>query len=297
MKTFSQLSQKFEHREHAVVITGASSGIGRACALHLVKRGFTVFAGVRKESDGLALRSVSSELMKPVIIDVTVPESIEEAKLQVERIVAGSGMSLDLVNNAGITLGGPLEFLSPEDFTKELDVNLIGVLRVTQAFLPMIRQYRGRIVNMSSTSGLIAFPFLGPYAASKFGLEAISDAWRIELRPWNIPVSIIEPGDVATPLWEKSVGFVHRMVQQWPRRAFTLYGPIISLNDKIKRHGIGPEKVAFAVEHALCSRRPHPRYRVGQNLALMDVVMNLPLGIRDRLIAGQLPRYGTVIRT
>ena len=156
----------------------------------------------------------------------------------------------------------------------------------------MIRRYQGRIVNMSSTSGLIAFPFLGPYAASKFGLEAISDAWRIELRPWNIPVSVIEPGDVATPLWEKSVGFVGRMVKQWPRKAFTLYGPIISLSDKIKRHGIEPEKVALAVEHALSSRRPHPRYRVGQDLALMELVMNLPVAIRDRLIAGQLPRYG-----
>jgi len=277
----------------AVIITGASSGIGKACALHLDKKGFMVFAGVRKASDGIELYDKSSGRITPLPVDVTVPQSVEEAKLKVIQIIAKRGIVLDLVNNAGITIGGPLEFLAPEDLKTELEVNLIGVVRVTQAFLPMIRQFKGRIVNMSSTSGLIAFPFLGPYAASKFALEAISDSWRIELMPWGITVSIIEPGDVATPIWDKSLTLIDHMVKHWPEQAFKLYGPIMALHDKIKRHGIPPEEVAKAVEHALSSRHPRPRYRVGQHRVLMDVVRRLPSGIRDRIIARQLPRYGS----
>jgi NAD(P)-dependent dehydrogenase (short-subunit alcohol dehydrogenase family) len=240
----------------AVVITGASSGIGRACALHLDKQGFRVFACVRRIGDGATVKDNASGRLTPLMVDVTDPESIERARLAVTQAIAKNGAVLSLVNNAGVILGGPLEFLSPDDLRKELEVNLIGVLQVTQAFLPLIRESKGRIVNMSSTSGLIAFPFLGPYAATKFALEAISDSWRIELRPWHISVSLIEPGDVATPIWDKSLKLVDTVIKQWPPQAFDLYGPIISLNRRFKRHGISPDQVAKTVEQALISNHP-----------------------------------------
>jgi NAD(P)-dependent dehydrogenase (short-subunit alcohol dehydrogenase family) len=276
-----------------VIITGASSGIGEACALYLDKKGFTVFAGVRKPEDGLTLRQKASGRLTPLIVDVTDPESIDRARLTVAQTIASQNSALCLVNNAGVIIGGPLEFLSTDDLRKELEVNLVGVVQMTQAFLPMIRLSKGRIINMSSTSGLIAFPFLGPYAATKFALEAISDSWRIELMPWRISVSLVEPGDVATPLWDKSLTLIDRLIKQWPPQAFKLYGPIISMNGRFQKHGIPPEYVAKAVEHALSSSRPRTRYRVGQYRALVDLVRRLPIGLRDRLIASQLPRYDT----
>jgi NAD(P)-dependent dehydrogenase (short-subunit alcohol dehydrogenase family) len=279
-------------RNKVVVITGASSGIGEACALHLDKKGFTVFACVRKPEDGTALKKNTSDRLTPILVDVTVPQSIEQARLSVAQAVAASGAMLSLVNNAGVIVGGPLEFLSPEDLRKELEVNLIGVVQMTQAFLPLIRYGKGRIINMSSISGLIAFPFLGPYAATKFALEAISDSWRIELRPWHIMVSLIEPGDVATPLWEKSLTLIDKLIKQWPPQALELYGPIISMNGRFQKHGIPPEQVAKTVEHALTSAHPRTRYRIGQHRTIVELVRRLPIGIRDRLIASQLPRYG-----
>jgi NAD(P)-dependent dehydrogenase (short-subunit alcohol dehydrogenase family) len=277
----------------AVVITGASSGIGKACALHLDARGFSVFAGIRREEDGLSLQRKASPRLIPIVFDVTVPDSIETARRTVVRALASPGTTLSLVNNAGVVVGGPLEFLSADDLRKELDVNLVGVVQVTQAFLPLIRRSGGRIVNMSSTSGLIALPFLGAYAATKFALEAISDSWRVELRPWRIMVSLIEPGDVATPLWTKSLRLIDRLMQRWPEQATALYGPVIATReDRLNEHGIAPEEVAKVVGYALTSPHPRSRYRVGRNRMIIDLLRRLPIAFRDRLIASQLPRYG-----
>lgn len=184
----------------SVVITGASSGIGQACALRLHQSGFHVFAGVRAKADAQTIRLRGEQRLQPLFLDVTISESIAAARETVEASVHPGGLS-GLVNNAGIPLGGPLEFLDLDDIRCQFDVNFFGAISVTQAFLPLLRRARGRIVNMSSSGGLLALPFMGPYAASKFAMEAISDSLRVELKPWGISVSVVEPGAIATPIW------------------------------------------------------------------------------------------------
>ena len=279
------------HDGESVVITGASSGIGKACALRLDKLGLRVFAGVRKDTDAASLKQKASGRLRPLVIDVTIPESIESARDTVSAAVQPDGL-FALVNNAGIPLGGPLEFLPLDDIRKALEVNLIGAIAMTQAFLPLLRTRGGRIVNMSSVSGLIALPFLSPYAASKFALEAVTDSLRVELRPWGISVSIVEPGDVATPIWEKGLRTMDEVVKKFPPRALELYGPVRGMRERFKPHGIPPDQVARAVEHALLARRPKARYLVGLDARILALIRRLPAGIRDWLIARQLPTYG-----
>ncbi len=171
-----------------IVITGASSGIGEACALYLDGLGCRVFAGVRNPVDGESLKAKASARLMPVLLDVTDVASIDRA---VETVKAAVGMA-GLVNTAGIGGGGPLEVVPPAELRKVLEVNVVGPVAVTQAFLPLLRLGRGRIVNMGSIAGLAATPFIGPYSASKFALEALTDAMRLELRPWGIHVSIVD---------------------------------------------------------------------------------------------------------
>ena len=186
-----------------VLITGASTGIGQACATTLAANGWHVFAGVRREQDADRLSTQSPGKITPVIIDVTDAATIQNARAQVESSLGDKGL-VGLVNNAGIGLGGPIEFVDLDRLREQFEVNVFGQVRVIQAFAARLRQAKGRMVNMSSISGRIAIPFLGPYAASKFALEAISDALRLELRPHGVHVSVIEPGSIATPIWEKA---------------------------------------------------------------------------------------------
>ncbi|MDP3209060.1 MAG: SDR family NAD(P)-dependent oxidoreductase, partial [Rhodoglobus sp.] len=182
----------------AVLVTGASTGIGRATALLLHERGFTVYAGVRRPEDGASLRAAASDRLVPLIIDVTDPEAIAAAAGEITR----AGVALvGLVNNAGIAAAAPLEFVPLADFRHQLEVNVVGQLAVTQAMLPLLREDRGRIVNITSVAGLFAGPMLGPYHASKWALEAMTDTMRMELAPWGIRVSAVEPGQIATPIW------------------------------------------------------------------------------------------------
>jgi NAD(P)-dependent dehydrogenase (short-subunit alcohol dehydrogenase family) len=166
----------------AVVITGASTGIGRACALSLDALGFRVFAGVRKSDDGESLRRVASDRLTPVFIDVTDKQSIAAAAGSVSREVGTAGL-VGLVNNAGVAVPGPLEYLPLEELRRQLEINLVGQLAVIQAFLPLLRKARGRIVNISSLAGKLTTPFNGAYSAAKHGIEAFSDALRMELTP------------------------------------------------------------------------------------------------------------------
>jgi NAD(P)-dependent dehydrogenase (short-subunit alcohol dehydrogenase family) len=277
----------------SVVITGASSGIGKACALRLDETGVRVFAGVRSEEDGTSLRREASDRLTPLLLDVTVPESIEAARKTVAAAVDGGGLA-GLVNNAGIYCGGPLEFTPLEEIREEFDVNFFGAIAVTQAFVPLLRGGSGRIVNISSVSGVFALPFLGPYAASKFALEAISDSWRVELRPWGIRVAVVEPGVVETPFLEKSLAILREKREKLPPEAHELYGPVFGLSErhKHKHHAIPAERVAKAVEHALFSRRPKLRYLVGAEAKSVPVFRAMPARFRDWLIAKHLPKYG-----
>jgi NAD(P)-dependent dehydrogenase (short-subunit alcohol dehydrogenase family) len=177
-----------EKESPTVVITGAGSGIGAACALSLDQLGWRVFAGVHRDEDGTMLKQHASARLTPFVIDVTDPASIEMA---VQSLTAelGEGRLAGLINCAGVVVVGPLECLPMSEIAAQFAVNVLGLIAVTQAFLPLVRQSQGRIVLIGSLAGKLAFPFMGPYAASKFAVEALADAWRAELRPWQIQVS------------------------------------------------------------------------------------------------------------
>jgi NAD(P)-dependent dehydrogenase (short-subunit alcohol dehydrogenase family) len=255
----------------AVLITGASTGIGAACALHLDRLGHRVFAGVRKPEDGEALRSRGSASITPVTLDVTKPEQIADAARLVEEATGVGGLG-GLVNNAGIAITGPLEFVEVDRLRRQLEVNVIGQIEVTQAFLPLIRRGPGRVVNMGSLSGIFTPPFFGPYSASKHALEALTDALRQELAPWGVRVSIIEPGVIQTPIWEKGLEELDAVRGELPEHGRRLYAPFMDpALDRVMedaRHGIQPEKVAEAVAHAIRARRPKTRYLVGRDAQL-----------------------------
>jgi NAD(P)-dependent dehydrogenase (short-subunit alcohol dehydrogenase family) len=272
-----------------IVISGASSGIGRACALHLDKLGFDVFAGVRKEADGERLREEASGRLVPLPLDVTDQASIEAAADKVAGSVGDRGLA-GLVNNAGITVSAPLEFVPIDELRKQLEVNVIGQVAVTQAYLSMLRKARGRVVNVSSIGGRVALPFLGPYAASKFAIEGLSDSLRRELRPWGIEVSVIEPGSVATPIWEKGVAAADALIERFPPEAQALYGKAVASMRKAAaeagNRGLPPEQVARTVEHALTARRPKTRYLVGRDAKMRARIARIvPDRAFDRLIA------------
>jgi NAD(P)-dependent dehydrogenase (short-subunit alcohol dehydrogenase family) len=276
----------------SVVITGASTGIGRDCALHLDKIGWRVFAGVRKQADAESLRDAVSGRLAPLILDVTDAESIKAAVELIEDAVSPKGLS-GLVNNAGIGRGGPQEFLDLADVRETFEVNFFGVIAVTRALLPLLRAGQGRIVNMSSISGLVAAPFLSPYSASKFALEALSDALRLELSPWNIHVAIIEPGAIDTPIWTKSEDILKNLLARAPRQAVDLYGGVFAgLGDRLKPHGISPKKVTNAVAHALVSKHPKTRYAIGAEGQAVRLARFLPDRLRDAMILSGLPKWG-----
>lgn len=250
----------------SVLITGASTGIGRATALHLANRGWRVFAGVRKEQDATSLREAGSDRLEPLMLDVTDPGQIVAAA---ERIGTGTGQAgLDgLVNNAGVAVPGPLETLPIDDFKRQIEVNLTAQVAVTQAMLPAVRTARGRIVFITSIGGLMAFPMFGAYHAAKFGLEAVGDVFRQELRPWKIKVAVVEPGSIATPIWERGDAEVDAIAARAGAAHADLYGEAAAAFREVARktgeRGIPPERVAVKIDHALSARRPRTRYLVG----------------------------------
>lgn len=254
-----------------VLVTGASSGIGAATATWLAARGWEVHASVRNAGD-------APKGTREVVFDVTDGDSVAAAAREIGELDA-------LVNNAGIAIAAPLEFLPADELARQLDVNVVGQLRVTQAFLPVLRRSRGRVVFVGSIGGRSALPFLGAYAASKFALEAITDSLRIEVAPFGIEVAIVEPGTIATPMWTKP----QRAVESLPPEAAQLYGERIDKFRKLaaKRSagkGVPPEEVAKAIEHALTARRPKTRYLVGRDAKLRSRVQRLPDRTRDRLL-------------
>ncbi len=275
-----------------VLVTGASSGIGQACALELERRGFHVLAGVRAEEAAQAVRAAGSPRLVPVRIDVTDESSIAEAAAEIDAATGAAGL-WGLVNNAGIVVPGPLEVLPLALLRQQLEVNVLGQVAVTQAMLRMLRRAQGRIVNMGSISGFVAAPFLGPYAASKHALEAITDALRVELAPWGIGVSIVEPQSIQTPIWDKARAASHAMYQQMPPHAEELYGPLLRAAkrnvDRFEAHGLPVSRVVSAVVHALTARRPRPRYPVGlQTHAAYRAWHLLPTRLRDAIVRREM---------
>lgn len=242
-----------------VVITGASTGIGRATAQRLAGKGYEVVAGVRTEAAGEELRT---ERITPAVVDITSPEQVSALRDHVgERPLAG------LVNNAGISLTGPLEFMELDEFRRQLEVNLVGHVAVIQALLEAVRRGRGRIVNTGSVGARTPLPFNAAYAASKAGLAAMGESLRGELRPWGIHVATVEPGAIATPIWEKMGAQVAETGDEASARARELYGGTLAkagaVLSKMSGTASPPEKVAAVIERALTDARPKDRYLVG----------------------------------
>ncbi len=243
---------------------------------------------MRRPEDGAALRAESSERLEPLILDVTDSEQIAAAA---ERVSEKSPAGLaGLVNNAGVGVGGPLELIPIDDFRRQVEVNLIGQVAVTQAFLPALRKARGRVVFLSSIGGLNANPYMSPYHASKFGIEAVGDALRQELRQFGVEVSLVEPGSVATPIWDKGRDSADAIRGRLTPEDERLYGDKVArmskVLEKIGARGVPPEKVAEAIGHALTANRPKTRYLVGAD-ARMTLLMRrlVPDRIRDRIVA------------
>ena len=278
----------------AALVTGASTGIGRACALRLDRLGFTVFAGVRRDEDGEALRAAAAGI-EPVRVDVTDGEQIAAAA---ERIREASGGRLAaLVNNAGVAVPGPVEALELDELRRQLEVNVVGQVAVTQALLEMIRAARGRVVFMSSIGGRRSLPFLSPYNASKHAIEAIGDSLRLEMRPFGVEVAIVEPGSVATEIWGKGEAYGAEMRDTMEPEMTAAYGERLdrfqALAVKTGSEGVSADEVADAVEHALISDRPKTRYVVGRDAKIQAVAGRvMPDRLLDRLIARELGDSG-----
>jgi NAD(P)-dependent dehydrogenase (short-subunit alcohol dehydrogenase family) len=273
------------------LVTGASTGIGRATALRLDRAGFTVFAGVRRLADAKTLAAEASEQLVPVLLDVTNDAQIADAATLIGERVSDSGLDA-LVNNAGIAAAAPLEFVPIDELRHQLEVNVVGQIAVTQAVLPLLRAARGRIVNVTSIGGLVAGPMLGPYHASKFALEALTHTLRNELAPWGIEAIAIEPGQIATPIWGTASDLADRMLESMPPAAVELYGRGMAGARKAARNaaenGLDPDEVAKVIERALTAKRPRTRYTVGTDARLgASIIARLPDRTRDRLLTGR----------
>ena len=251
-----------------VLVTGASTGIGEACVRRLHAEGYRVFAGVRNPADGERLRAETSERLVWLRLDVTAPDQIAAAVRAIDG-ARGDGGLAGLVNNAGIAIGGPLEYVTPDDLRRQLEVNVIGLHATTVAFLPLIRRARGRIVHVGSISGRLASPLTGPYAASKHAVEALTDVLRLELAPEGIHVSVVEPGQVRTPIWEKGLAEFGTIGDRMPPEGVARYGSRLKvlrwMLERAPRHASPPEDVARAVLHALEAPEPRTRYVVGRD--------------------------------
>lgn len=273
----------------AVLVTGATRGIGLACALALDARGFRVYAGFRDEEDGRRLAGAGSDRLVPVRLDVTDTSQITAAADRISHDTGERGLH-GLVNNAGMVVAGPLEALSLDRIRQQLEVNVIGVVAVTQAVLPLLRAAAGRIVNISSINGRLAPPWTAPYSASKHALEAISDAWRVELQRWNIAVSVVQPGAIDTDIWAASRDRAERISGQYTPEARALYGGLIDRLQQVRTpaRAIAPERVADRILHALTVRRPRIRYVVGAD-ARLGLILKAVLPARwlDRLLGAR----------
>ena len=266
-----------------ILITGASTGIGKATTVYLDQLGYKVYAGVRKPADAETLKNEGSDQLQPVFLDVAEQASIQEA---VELITSETDGNLyGLVNNAGLSLNGPLELLPFTDIEQLFQVNVLGLLAMTQAVLPYIRQSRGRIVNISSGHGLLAIPDKSAYAASKFAVQAISDSLRVELLPFGVEVSNIVVGKVETAVLNKIINNREKMMAAAPPDVLPLYMPLIEYFDNEVKDipGIPAIEVAKVITDALIAEKPKSEYLIGPGAKKMKNLAKLPPKLRDKM--------------
>ncbi len=257
-----------------VLVTGSSTGIGAACATRFAARGWRVLAGVRKAGDAPAGT-------EEVLLDVTDADAIASAAARVERLDG-------LVDNAGIAVASPLEHLPLDVLRRQLEVNVVGQLAVTQAFLPALRAARGRIVIVGSIAGKSALPFLGAYAMSKHALEAMADSLRVELAPDGIHVSLVEPGTIATPIWTKPQPVADELSADGTERYGARIEAFRAVAAKRSGRAAPPELVVRAIAHALTAERPKTRYLVGRDAKIRATIERLPDRLRDRILTKAL---------
>ncbi|MBY0291037.1 MAG: SDR family NAD(P)-dependent oxidoreductase [Mycobacteriaceae bacterium] len=271
------------------LVTGASRGIGKGIVEHLAARGWDVIAGVRSQQDADAVTRLDPQRVSSVILDVTSADDIAALDQSLPQ-------QLDaVVNNAGIAVGGAMETLSPEEWRKQLEINVIGALAVTQAVLPRLRKSRGRVVFISSVNGRLSMPLIGAYAASKFALEAAADALRMELNPWKIRVIVVEPAQTDTDMWRTADAMVEDLEAGLTPEHRGLYAKHIAGFKKMvpvsQKIAVPTEKVSAVVEEALTAKRPRARYIVGlvpkAQVALMSVMPTKMRDIALRKVSGQ----------
>jgi NAD(P)-dependent dehydrogenase (short-subunit alcohol dehydrogenase family) len=276
----------------SIVVTGASTGIGRAATLALLAEGFEVFAGVRNDKAALALRELagprSRDRLHTLQLDVTDAAQIHAAAAHVAMVVGERGL-WGLFNNAGIVVSGPLETLPIDELRRQLEVNVIGQLAVTQAFIPLLRKARGRILTTGSIAGFFAAPALGPYSMSKHAIEAFSDSLRRELRPWSIDVSLLEPGGIATDIWGKGASEFDEILQAPPPGLVEQYGGLVEALRKAAAESAAKASptsvVERAVVHVFTAPRPRTRYRMGKDSTSRKILTRLPDRWVDTLVA------------
>ncbi len=275
---------KRSNDNQTVLITGASSGIGYATALHMAKSGMKVYAGVRKEADKEKLLNMSVANLTPIILDVCHQETIDRA---FDTISALNGTTpFSLVNNAGVSLNGPLEILPMEDIENLIRVNVTGLLAVTRTFIPLIRKTRGRLINISSGHGLIAIPDKSVYAASKSAVQAITDSLRVELRPFGVKVSCIVVGKVNTSVLGKILGDRQKMIDRADPETLTLYSTLIDYFDREVKNipGIEASEVAQIISNSILEAKPKSQYLVGPGTKKMKMLSRFPVKMRDNML-------------
>jgi NAD(P)-dependent dehydrogenase (short-subunit alcohol dehydrogenase family) len=296
------VTEQIQGVPRTVVITGASSGIGRAAAAELARSDFLVFAAVRKPADGDKLRAELGEGLVPLVMDVTDQAAIAAAAALVGERVGESGLD-GLVNNAGIGTTAPVEYVPLEVLRHEFEVNVFGQIAVTQAFLPLIRKARGRIVNTGSVGSHLTIPFGGLLCASKYALHSLNDALRMELHPFGIRVVLIEPSAIVTAAVEKTLGDVEETIRAMPPEGAARYADMLRAFTRRaydrEIHGSRPEVVAHAILHALTARRPRTRYPVGEHAGMMVRAPRLlPDRLLDRIrfrLFGMPTRFGVAV--
>jgi NAD(P)-dependent dehydrogenase (short-subunit alcohol dehydrogenase family) len=286
--------------QKSALITGASSGIGRASVARMIESGWRVFATVRKQQDGDRLRSELGPNLTPVIMDVTDRGSILSAADTVGTDLRGAGLG-GLVNVAGIGKVSPIEYMSDSELREVFDINLFGQIAVIRAFLPLLRMAPSRIVNVTSVGARLAIPFASLLNGSKSAFAMFSDTLRLELHPFGIYVSAIEPGAIKTPAIDKTLGDIEAVIAKLPPSGAEQYGDLLrtfaARGYEREMHGSSPDVVAHAVHHALTSLRPKARYRVGKHARLLGRLALLPSGVLDMIrfkITGMPSKFGAL---
>ena len=276
--------------KRSILISGASTGIGKECALLLDKQGFKVYAGVRKTSDFEALTLSGNGNIQPVMLDVCKDEDVRG----IFKLVSEDNKYrfFGLINNAGLGISGIVEAIPLEELKRLFEVNLFGVHRLTRAFLPMIRKNKGRIINIGSSSSFFSGPALGPYAATKFALRAYTDALRMEMKFFDVSVSLVAPGPVESAIWAKAQIYKEKVRKNTNPELLEVYNAFLKAGDRLlnKVELIPAIHVANAVLHGLTARKPKFVYLVGKNAKMAHFISKIPLKWSDYLFLNHMRR-------